>query len=176
MGQFHEDHELVAADPRKGVRLANPASHALGDLLKQAVPRLVAERVVDRFEAVDVEKKQPDLTSAPCRSGKHLRQTFTEVRPVGELGHLALPRKPRDPALRASVRGACKRAPETQMRTEGTRSPCRRCPREDWQSVPSPGSRRVLRPCRSRASSPGPARCRRPYPSRASARAAKPGP
>src|SRR6267154_1134069 len=96
MDQFHEDHELVAADPCKGVSLANPASHALGDLVKQAVPRLVAERVVDRFEAVDVEKKQPDLASAPCRSGKHLRQTFTEVRPVGELGQLVLPRKPRD--------------------------------------------------------------------------------
>src|SRR5258706_215959 len=96
MGQFHEDHELVAADPRKGVRLANPASHALGDLLKQPVPRLVAERVVDRFEAVDVEKKQRDLASAPCRRGEHLRQTFAEVRPVAELGQLILPRKPRD--------------------------------------------------------------------------------
>src|SRR5258706_6293107 len=96
MDQFHEDHELVAADPCKGVRLANPASDELGDLLKQAAPRLVAERVVDRFEAVDVEKKQRDLPSAPRRRGEHLRQTFAEVRPVGELGQLILPRKPRD--------------------------------------------------------------------------------
>src|SRR5438045_1044760 len=43
MGYFHEDHELVAADPGERVSLANPAPDALGDLLKQAVPRLVPQ-------------------------------------------------------------------------------------------------------------------------------------
>src|SRR5713101_5748995 len=96
MGYVHENHKLIAADPRKSVRLANPASHSLGDLLQHAIPRLVAQRVVDCLETVDIEQEQSDLASAPCRGGEHLRQTLTEVRPVGELGQLILPREPRD--------------------------------------------------------------------------------
>src|SRR5258708_10562493 len=96
MGYVHENHKLIAADPRKSVRLANAASRSLGDLLKHALPRLVAERVGDRLETVDIEQEQSDLASAPCRGGEHLRRTLTEVRPVGELGQLILPREPRD--------------------------------------------------------------------------------
>ena len=50
-----EDAELVAAEPRHGVarpdRLAQPARH----LLQQHVARVVAERVVDLLEAVEIE-------------------------------------------------------------------------------------------------------------------------
>jgi len=36
-------------DPGERVRLTNPASDGVGDLLKQAVPCLVPQRVVDRL-------------------------------------------------------------------------------------------------------------------------------
>src|SRR2546426_7626748 len=80
MGYVHENHELIAADPGKSVCLANPASHPFGDLLEQTVPRLVAQRVVDRLEAVDVEQEQRDLAPAPCRSSDHLRQDRKSTR------------------------------------------------------------------------------------------------
>src|SRR6267378_7597459 len=96
MGYFHEYHELVAADSGESVRLANPASDALRDLLKQAVPCLVPQRVVDRLEAVDVEQEQCDLAPGACSPSDHLRQALAEKRPVRELGQLILPREPRD--------------------------------------------------------------------------------
>src|SRR5204862_632594 len=86
-----EDHELVAAYPGERVRLANPTSDALGDLLKQAVPCLVPQRVVDRLEAVDVEQEQRHLASVSRGSSEHLRQTLAEIRPVRQLGQLILP-------------------------------------------------------------------------------------
>src|SRR5882672_5614466 len=91
MGYFHEYHELVAADSGESVRLANPASDALGDLLKQAVPCLVPQRVVDRLEAVDVEQEQRHLASVSRGSSEHLRQTLAEIRPVRQLRQLILP-------------------------------------------------------------------------------------
>ncbi len=49
-----EDGELVAAEPRQHVAGAHEARQSGGDLLQQAVTVLVAERVVDLLEVVEV--------------------------------------------------------------------------------------------------------------------------
>ena len=55
-----EDHELVAAEPRDGVRVAQHLGEALGDGDQQVVADGVAEVVVDRLEAVEVDEQQRD--------------------------------------------------------------------------------------------------------------------
>jgi hypothetical protein len=52
--------ELVAAPARYRVRPRGPPAAAAGDLGQDAVARLVAARVVHRFEAVQVDEQQAD--------------------------------------------------------------------------------------------------------------------
>src|SRR4051812_17433621 len=55
VGQVAEhDGELVAAQPSKRVAMAQRPAEALGDDLEQLVAVVVAERVVDLLEAVEV--------------------------------------------------------------------------------------------------------------------------
>jgi len=49
-----EDSELVAAESRDGVSVAQAADEALGDELEQHVAVLMAERVVDVLELVEI--------------------------------------------------------------------------------------------------------------------------
>ena len=57
VGQPAQQHgELVAAEPGERVAAAHDALQAGGDLLEQAVARVVAERVVDLLEAVEVDR------------------------------------------------------------------------------------------------------------------------
>ena len=51
-----EDGELVAAEAREQVLVADLAAEALGDLAQQLVAALVAEDVVDLLEAVEVDR------------------------------------------------------------------------------------------------------------------------
>ena len=53
-GQQHA--ELVAAEAGDGVALAERLLEAVRDLLQQAVARVVAERVVDLLEVVEVDQ------------------------------------------------------------------------------------------------------------------------
>ena len=55
-----EDRELVAAEARDQVALADRAAQALGDLDQQPVAGLVAEAVVDDLEVVEVEEQHRD--------------------------------------------------------------------------------------------------------------------
>ena len=55
-----EDHELVAAEPRDRVAVAHQLGEALGDGDQQPVADVVAEVVVDRLEAVEVDEQQRD--------------------------------------------------------------------------------------------------------------------
>ena len=66
------DHgELVAAEPRQGVRSSEGGAHAPGHGGQQGVPRLVAERVVDALEPVQVGEQ--DAHDRPL-AGERLAQ------------------------------------------------------------------------------------------------------
>ena len=51
-----QDAELVAAEPRDHVLLSERRAQALGHLLQQAVAGVVAERVVDLLEVIEVDQ------------------------------------------------------------------------------------------------------------------------
>ena len=55
-----DQHELVAADARHGVALAQHAAQALGHRLQQQVAGRVAEAVVDELEVVEVHEHHRD--------------------------------------------------------------------------------------------------------------------
>ena len=55
-----QDRELVAAQPRDDVVVPQRAAQPFGDLLEQLVAAVVAERVVDVLEPVDVQEHEPD--------------------------------------------------------------------------------------------------------------------
>ena len=58
---LEQDRELVAADPRDDVALANAADEQARDLDQRFVAGLMAEAVVDRLQAVEVDEQQRGL-------------------------------------------------------------------------------------------------------------------
>ena len=64
-----DDIELVAADPGHGVRLPDVSLNLAGDLFQQLVPGLVAQRVVDLLEPVEVQEQDRQLRSGAGAPG-----------------------------------------------------------------------------------------------------------
>ena len=79
-------HELVAAQPRDGVRLAHGAGQPLRDRLQQLVAGVVAQRVVDPLEVVEVEEQAGDVRAVALRLREDLPQPLVEQRAVGQAG------------------------------------------------------------------------------------------
>ena len=74
---FAQHDELVAAEPRDGVGLAHRALDARGRLDEELVADGVAERVVHRLEAVEVDEEHARTCArgagpgrAPARAGR----------------------------------------------------------------------------------------------------------
>ena len=74
-----DDPELVAAQPRQDVSLADPAPERRGDGLEQVVARFVAELVVDRFEMIQIEQQHGPATAIAGRGLGLLRQRLLEA-------------------------------------------------------------------------------------------------
>jgi hypothetical protein len=95
------DQELVAAEPRQQVALAQRAEQALADVPQQLVAHGVAQRVVDALEAVEVEEQHGQALLVARRVAEHAPQVLEEGVAVGEPGQrvvhrevvLALPRR-----------------------------------------------------------------------------------
>ena len=75
--------ELVAAHARHGIFFGHAGLQALGNFLEHAVTRRVAQRVVDRFEAVQVEEHQCHPLLMPCSMLQRGMQAVLEQRAVG---------------------------------------------------------------------------------------------
>ena len=56
------------------------------DLAQQRVAGVVAERVVDVLEVIEVEQQQPDLVAGAARAGERGVEPVVEQRPVGQAG------------------------------------------------------------------------------------------
>ncbi len=63
--QHIKDHELIAAPAEDVVGLPHALLEEAGDLLKDPVTRLVAQRIVDGFEIVHVEEQERDWDTVP---------------------------------------------------------------------------------------------------------------
>ena len=85
-----QDPELVAAEARDRVAVAQAADEALGDELQQHVAVLVAERVVDLLELVEVETRS--ASGSPVRSAARIAWST---------------RSPNSTRLGRSVRSSC---------------------------------------------------------------------
>ena len=80
------DRELVAADARHRVAVRTVGLQPHRDLLQQLVAAGVAERVVDRLEAVEVDEQHRQRHLAALCLHDHLREAVGEQRAVGQPG------------------------------------------------------------------------------------------
>mgnify|MGYP003694443505 CR=1 FL=1 len=74
-----DDPELVAAQPRQDVGLADPAAQRRGDGLEQVVAGFVAELVVDRFEVIQIEQQHGAAAAIAGRGLGLLGQRLLEA-------------------------------------------------------------------------------------------------
>ena len=72
--------ELVAAEPRQRVALAQPRTEQHGDLAQELVARRVPARVVDELELVEIEVQHGVIDArvarrrpGPCSAGVRIR-------------------------------------------------------------------------------------------------------
>ena len=93
------DDELVAAEPRDGVRAADDVLQAAAERDQQLVAGLVAERVVDRLELVDVEQQHRDVALRALRAGERLADAVVEERAVRQAGQRVVERLVADARL-----------------------------------------------------------------------------
>ncbi len=94
-----EDDELVAALPADRVRFAHAAFEAFDDFLEQGVADRVAERIVDRLEAVEVEEHQRHATLHAVRMRLRLGDAVAEQQAIGQAGQRVVVRQILDALL-----------------------------------------------------------------------------
>jgi hypothetical protein len=92
------EREDVAADARDTRAVAEGVHQPLAHCLEQRVARLLAERVVDRLEAIDVGDDQRELVPAARRFDR-LRQALLEQIAVRQAGQRVVQRHVRDAVL-----------------------------------------------------------------------------
>src|SRR5205807_7576479 len=88
--------ELVAAESREGV--AGPAGvlEALRDLLEELIAGVVAERVVDLLEAVEVDQQHGERVRRALGPRERLVEPVAEERAVREPGQPVVEGLPRE--------------------------------------------------------------------------------
>ena len=88
VGSVHRglyDGELVAAESGNDVGFPQTTAQTLGDGLEQFIAALVAERIVDALEFVEIEIEHRQLLAAPD-AFQRLLELFAEEHPVGQIG------------------------------------------------------------------------------------------
>ena len=81
-----QHHELVAAEATDRVGAPHAAREAPGDLAQHLVTDLVAERVVDQLEVIDVHEHHRDRSAAPAGGDDRLLGARGEQRPIRQAG------------------------------------------------------------------------------------------
>ena len=98
--QFVEDDDkLVAAQPAHGVGFVRTGGDAPGDLLEQKIAGVMAERIVERFEVIDIDQQQrfQPATLSAVRQG--LAQSLKQQPAVGQTGQRVVQRESVNRAL-----------------------------------------------------------------------------
>ena len=85
---LEDDRELVAAEARERVVVAQELLQARADLAQDLVAGVVAERVVELLEAVEVDQQQRELAVARGRGGDRRVQRVDEMAAVAEPGEV----------------------------------------------------------------------------------------
>jgi len=87
LGRFHDHHEFVTADTADDVRAAQGLPQALRHLAQQHVANIVAQRVVDDLEVVEIEQQHADAGLLAVRALQRVRQLVVEGIPVGQASY-----------------------------------------------------------------------------------------
>jgi len=85
-GAGQQDRELVAADPRAHIVVADASTEPLGDGLQQLVAHGVAERIVDDLKPVEIEEQHRHLVAAAVGPHEFMLEAVEQQRPVTESG------------------------------------------------------------------------------------------
>ncbi len=83
---LHQDSELVAAEARERVPLADLIAEDHGELAQELIPRLMPAGVVDHLELIQVHVAQRVLAAVPARGVDHALEPPLEVAPVDQPG------------------------------------------------------------------------------------------
>ena len=83
---FEYQHEFIAAQSGHGVAFAHTGRKPLRDLLQKQIADVVAERVVQRLEMIQVDEQQRALPPAARAGSDRMLQPVHEQTPVGQLG------------------------------------------------------------------------------------------
>ncbi len=81
-----QDDELVAAEPRHHVDVADAAAEPLRRLHQQRVAGVVAKRVVDVLELVEIDQQHPDIAVRPARAAQRRLQPLPHQPAIGQPG------------------------------------------------------------------------------------------
>ncbi len=85
--------ELVAAGPVDRAQVADVALDPLGHLLQQLIADVVAQRVVDVLEQIQIDEQHRDTGAAMGGVGDRLRQRLVELEAVGQGGQRVVMRQ-----------------------------------------------------------------------------------
>ena len=84
---FRQQHdEFIAALPADRVRGAYAIHKALGDGLKKLVADRMPQRIVDVFEAIQIQKQHRDVFHVTRRQGDRLADPVVQQHPIGQPG------------------------------------------------------------------------------------------
>ena len=91
----HDDGELIAAHAGNDVKLARATAQAFADELKEFVADMVAERVVDALEVIEVEAEHRQALAA-LDALDLVIELLEQQRAVGQVGQGVVARHMRD--------------------------------------------------------------------------------
>ena len=83
---FQHHHELVAAQTRHGVAFAHTRLQALRNLLQQQIADVMAKRVVEGLEVVQIDEQQRAFSAAAPTGSQCLLQPVQQKPAVGQAG------------------------------------------------------------------------------------------
>ncbi len=94
-----QEGELVTAHARHRIVLVDAGGQARGDILEHAIARGMAQRIVDRLEAIEVEKQQHHPVTMACGLLQAVVQTVLEQGSIRQLGEAIVIGQPMDALL-----------------------------------------------------------------------------
>ena len=89
-GFLENDDEFVAAEPRHDVAGTQGAAQPVGDFHQQHVAGIVAQRIVDDLEPVEIDEQHRKLPLVAVRGLDRVVQQLVEHLPIGQIGQAVM--------------------------------------------------------------------------------------
>ena len=96
IGPGQQQGEFVAAKTRHGVHLSQEPAEPRRNVLEHAIADVVAKRIIDRFEAVEIQDRQSVRFASAMGPEKGLVETVVEQDAIREVGQRIEERRRRD--------------------------------------------------------------------------------